>query len=326
MEQKPLKKRASSILRWIGWVLLVQFVLINISASLYAYKLTHFYNDPPDDNSSSNVFTKSWKLFTGPRYAKSAITDVPAFQYDTISLQTKKGIRIDTWFGRTDSLPKGSVILFHGLTVSRSSLIDEANEFRYEGYNIMMVDFRAHGNSGGNTTTIGSRESEEVKLAFDYLQTKGEKNIFLYGSSMGAVAICKAVSQYQLKPAGVILDMPFQSLQGYLKGKARILGFPKQPFAFLTTFWISVERGFNGFQHTTTRYAQNIHCPVLFQWGSLDNLVLRDDINNIYEAIASTKKKLVIYEGAQHESFLRKDPLKWRIEVERFLAMNGTNH
>ena len=325
MEKKRLKKQLKSILRWVGWVLLVQFVLINISASLYAYKLTHFYGNRPEEMASEagNIFSKSWKLFTGPRYGKSFITDVPAFPYDTVTLVTKKGILIDAWYGKTDSVSKGTVILFHGISVSKSVLMDEANEFRFQGYQVLMVDFRAHGNSEGNTTTIGVREMEEVKLAVDYISSKGEKNVFLYGSSLGAVAIARAVSEYHLQPRGIILEMPFGSLQDYLKGKARILGFPKQPFAFLTTFWIGIERGFNGFRHQTTRYAKNIHCPVLLQWGSLDNLVLRDATNSIYNALASTSKKLVIYEGAEHESFLRKDPLKWRIEVERFLSVNG---
>jgi alpha-beta hydrolase superfamily lysophospholipase len=116
--------------------------------------------------------------------------------------------------------------------------------------------------------------------------------------------------------------MPFLSLQTYLKGKARILGFPKQPFAFLTTFWIGVERGFNGFNHNTARYARSIQCPVLMEWGNLDNLVLQGETDKIYNAIASNEKKLVIYNGASHESFLRRDPLKWRIEVEHFLKVN----
>ena len=41
----------------------------------------------------------------------------------------------------------------------------------------MLVDFRAHGNSDGNTCTIGYDESEDVKLAYDYISNKGEKNI-----------------------------------------------------------------------------------------------------------------------------------------------------
>lgn len=34
-----------SYVRWILWVLLVQIILINISAAFYAHKLTHVYTD-----------------------------------------------------------------------------------------------------------------------------------------------------------------------------------------------------------------------------------------------------------------------------------------
>jgi uncharacterized protein len=321
MEKRPIKQQVRSVFRWIGWVLLVQFILINISASLYAYKLTHFYDNVPESTTSGgNIFTKSWKLFTGPRYPRSQVTAVPVFKYDTVVLNTKKGKKIDAWYGMPDSAAKGTVILFHGITTTRSALVDETNEFRYMGYNVLMVDFRGHGNSEGNTTTIGVRESEEVKLAFEYIKSKGEKNIYLYGTSMGAVALAKAIWEYGLQPAGVIMEMPFLSLQTYLKAKARLLGFPAQPFAFFTSFWIGAERGFNGFKHKTTRYVKKITCPVLLQWGTLDNFVLPAELQKIYAATASANKKLVIYEGAQHESFLRKDPEKWRMEIENFLA------
>ncbi len=323
MENKSFRNRFYSVLRWVGWVLLVQFVLINISAALYAYKLTHFYDNAGALTSSdnSNIFSKSWRLFTGPKYPKSKLTESPVFRYDTVVLQTKKGLKIEAWYGHTDSAPKGTVVLFHGIGGTKGYLLDEANEFLYKGYDVLMVDFRAHGNSDGHTTTIGVRESEEVKLAFDWLRSQQKKNIFLYGSSLGAVAVAKAVADYSLEPAGIFLEMPFQSLQGYLKRKARAIGFPGQPFAFLTTFWIGVERGFNGFRHQTNRYVRKIHCPVLLQWGTLDNYVLKNETAKIFEAIASTEKKLVMYEGAQHESLLRKDPLKWRIETENFLKM-----
>lgn len=322
MQKKPLKRQLASILRWTGWVLLVQFLLINISAAFYASKLTRYYTDLPKDysNSSGNIFSKSWKLFTGPRYPRPLIGEVPVFPYDTVSLFADNYTRINAWYGKTDSASKGTVILFHGITVTKSSVIDEANEFRFQGYNVFMVDFRGHGESAGNTTTIGYREAEEVKLAFDFISKKGEKKIILYGSSMGAVAITRAVSVYELKPAGVILEMPFLSLQSYLKAKAGQIGFPKQPFAFFTTFWIGLEKGFGGFRHQTTRYVKDLKCPVLLQWGTMDNFVSERDINKIYAAIASADKKLVIYEGAQHESFARFNTAKWRTETEVFLG------
>jgi alpha-beta hydrolase superfamily lysophospholipase len=209
--------------------------------------------------------------------------------------------------------------LFHGLTSNKGQLLDEAMAFRGWGFNTMLVDMRSHGKSGGKTTTIGFNESEEVKLAYDYLRQQGENNIFLWGTSMGAVAIMKAVAEDQLSPSGIILEMPFLSLRSHLKGRAHAVGFPEEPFAFLTTLWIGLERGFNGFGFKTTRYARKINCPVLQQYGEKDEFVIRSETDSIYNAISSTRKKLVLYDNAIHESFLRKDPETWKREVSLFL-------
>jgi alpha-beta hydrolase superfamily lysophospholipase len=325
MEKQKPKRILRSVVRWIVWVLIVQFILINISASFYAYRLTHVNDDPSLRNptQSKNIFSKTWRLFSGPRQPKSIITAVPTFPFDSVTLETQKGIFIDAWYGKTDSASKGTVILFHGITASKGMVISEAADFRYQGYNVMMVDFRAHGNSGGNTTTMGIMESEEVKLTYDYIIQQGEKNIFLWGTSMGAVAIIKALAGYQLQPSGIIIEMPFASMQSHLKARSRALGFPEQPFGFLVTCWISMERGVNGFKHQTASYAKKVNCPVLMQWGALDNYVQKKETDKVYDGIASSNKKLVVYDHAGHESLLQKDPLKWRMEVERFLETNS---
>jgi alpha-beta hydrolase superfamily lysophospholipase len=209
--------------------------------------------------------------------------------------------------------------MFHGLMGNKGQQMDVAHAFRNLGYNVMMVDVRNHGNSGGNVTTIGYKESEEVMLANNYVMQAGEKNIFLWGGSLGAVVIIKAVSDYQLHPSGIIIEMPFLSLQSHLKGRARILGFPEQPFGFLTSFWIGIENGFNGLEFKTTTYAKNVNCPVLMQYGEKDQLALTYETDAVYKAIAAKNKKLVMYEGAMHESLLRKDPAAWRREVATFL-------
>jgi uncharacterized protein len=321
MTKEKTNRKLPSVVRWIFWVLLVQVVLINISAAFYAYRLTHFYDDPSllVYKPTHNIFAKTWKLFTGPKQAKSVVTETPSFPYETVMLKTAGGIPIEAWYGKTDSSEKGTVILFHGITSHKDVLLDVAGEFRYWGYNVMLVDFRAHGNSGGNTTTIGVREPEEVNLAYRYISQKSKKNILLYGSSLGAVVVAKAVADFHLQPAAIILEMPFESLQSYLKDKARTLGFPVQPFAFLATFWIGVERGFNGFKHQTAHYATKITCPVLMQWGAKDQFVLKSETETIFKALASTNKRLVVYDQAGHESFLENDPVKWRIETAKFL-------
>src|SRR5687768_2752175 len=99
-------------LRWIGWVLLVQLILINISAAFYAHKLTRVFDDPElrNEKPAKNVFAKTWRLFTGPRQAKSVIIETPTFPYDTVILKTSSGINIDAWYTSPDSAAKGTVI------------------------------------------------------------------------------------------------------------------------------------------------------------------------------------------------------------------------
>ena len=320
---KNVKKshRFSRILKWIGWVLLAQIILLNVSAALHAYKLTHFYSNAGSANAkttSRNIFSKTWKLFVGPRIVKSLIRELPQFEFETIRLKTRNNLNIEAWYCPVDSA-KGTVILFHGISSNKSFLIPEASEFRKSGFNVMLVDLRAHGNSGGSNCTIGFLESEEVSLAYDYATKRLSKKIFLYGVSMGAVIITKAISEYGLKPEGVILEMPFASLYDHMKARVRTLGFPEQPFGVLVTFWTGLERGFNGFNHKTSFYSEKVYCPVLMQWGAKDNFALKSETNEIFAHLASSNKKLVIYKNAGHESLFYNEPEKWKNEIREFL-------
>lgn len=315
-----------AIFTWLGWAILAQVVLINISAALYAGKLTYLYTPTEDTWTkpvSKNIFAKTWRLFTGPKFYRQFITDTPGFAYTTVQLKTNSDIDIEAWYAKSDSLVKGTVILFHGLMGHKAHVIREAGVFRNLGYHVMMVDVRGHGNSGGNVITLGYRESEEVQLAFDHIRKSGEKNIILWGASMGAVEVLKAVADHQLNPSGIIIEMPFLSLQSHLKGRARTLGFPEQPFGFLTSFWIGVEHGFNGWGFASDKYARHVHCPVLMQYGTKDELVLSDETETIYRAIASENKKLVLYDNAAHEQLLLIDPATWEKEVSMFLKQTA---
>ena len=314
------RKRIRSVFKWILWVLIVQFILINVSAVLYAHRLTYFYesSSTPGYSPSKNVFIKTWKLFSGPKFQKTDIDEAPHFPFETIHLLTKANLSIESWYMPVDS-PRGTVILFHGLGANKSTLLHQAYEFYLFGFNVMLVDLRAHGNSSGNVTTIGFRESEEVKLAYEYILKKGERNIILYGISLGAVVIAKAIYDFNLLPSGIILEMPFDSLEKLFGKRGEMLGFPEEPFGTLVTFWASIERGFNGFNQNTSLYAEKIKCPVLMQYGASDKIVSVKEINSVFKHIASADKKLVRYENADHHFLLGKDPEKWRKETSEFL-------
>jgi len=315
--QRSTKNKLKKYSALILWILLIQLILVNISAAIYAYKFTHFSSNPPAAAPSKNFFTKTWKLFTGPDIYKFPLKAVPSFSYQPVSFPATKGITINGWYSTADSA-KGCVIFFHGYTANKGMLINEAEQFRSWGYNVLLIDFRAHGNSSGNKTSFGVKETEEVEKAFKFAQSKGNSKILLYGVSLGSVVIMKAVAENKVRPIGIVADMPFGSLEHHLEARARIIGFPSQPFAFLVTMWTGIENGYNGFGHDTYAYAKKVGCPVLLQWGEVDPFVTRKEMEEVFSSVNSKEKKLVIYPNASHESLLNNNPGYWDKNVRLF--------
>ena len=59
----------------------------------------------------------------------------------------------------------------------------------------------------------GWKEIRDVKAAYDFIRLKGENDIILYGVSLGAATILRAINEYSLSPEKIILEMPFGSLE-----------------------------------------------------------------------------------------------------------------
>lgn len=308
------------ILRRILVIVLVMFVLLNVMSAFHAYKFTHFYTEAglkrvkPEEMSMGD---KASAILLGVKYPKSVNTLIPQIPYETVHLTTSDNLKIEGWHCRQQS-PKGTVILFHGHGSSKSKVLPEAMSFYSLGYNVFLIDFRAHGGSEGNTCTIGYEESEEVKLAYDHI-AQNEKNIILWGISLGAATITHAISEYNLKPSKVILEMPFGSLLEAVKGRVRTMGLPAQPISSLLAFWGGVEQGFWAFNHNPCDYAAKINCPTLIQWGWQDARVTEEEVKCILGSIPFKDKRLVAYEHSGHQSLFANETEKWEKEIASFL-------
>ena len=229
--RRTTKQKLRQFILWVVWILFIQIVLANISAAIYAYKFTHFYENPPPYQPTKNILVKTWKLFTGPRIYKLSPESTTPPGYETIKLRTHNNLSIDGWYGSVDNA-KGCIIFFHGISNNKSVLLKEADQFKSSGFNVLLIDFRGHGESQETKSSFGYKETDEAEKAFQFANLKGNKNIILYGSSLGSVVIMKAVAENKIAPAAIIADMPFGSLQHHLKARANEVGFPSQPFAF----------------------------------------------------------------------------------------------
>lgn len=307
-------------LKFLLKTIIVIFILLNVIVMFHAYKFTHFYNRDemtikrPEDKTG---WDKTKEILFGIDAVKQQNT-APDTAFQTINLYTADSIELEAWQMNVLNA-KGTVLLFHGHGSKKSAVLNEAYVFQKMGYNTFLIDFRAHGNSGGNTTTIGYKEAEDVKVAYDYIQKGGEKNIILWGISMGAASIAKAESDYALTPSKIILEMPFGSLPDAVVGRVKMMHLPAEPISTLLTFWGGTEHGFWAFGMKPSEYVKKIKCPVLLQWGRNDSRVTEKETQEIYKNIP-TEKKLVIYDSCAHESLCTKEHTKWVAEVSAFLA------
>lgn len=201
-------------------------------------------------------------------------------------------------------------------------MLDKAAFFDGLGYDCFLVDFMGSGDSEGNTTTVGFKEAEQVKTAFDYLKNKGVHNIYLFGTSMGAAAIMKTIHDYDLKPKAILIECPFGSMYETVCARFRNIHAPVFPMAGLLVFWGGIQNGFWAFGHNPADYAKKIDCPTLLMYGNRDKNVSREETDAIFTNLQGPKT-LKIFELAGHENYLGgKYKTAWMEAVIPFLKDN----
>ncbi|WP_208025545.1 alpha/beta hydrolase [Niastella caeni] len=308
--------------KWIKrslWTITTIFILMNVVAVFHSYKFTHFANSTTEKTKDPKTLSTGQKIKTlifGVSNPRPENKTVPTRDYEPIKLKSNR--EIECWRIKTNN-SKGTVILFHGFGGNKSSMLDKAEIFLELGYNTFLVDFMGSGGSEGNQTTIGCLEAEQVKTCFDYLIEKGEQNLFLFGTSMGSVAIMKAISDFNIKPKGIIIECPFGSMYKTVCARFRTMNAPTFPMAGLLVFWGGLQNGFWAFGHNPTAYARNIHCPTLLLYGAKDEKVSREETDNIFNNLAG-QKKLKIYQKAGHENYLTKYKQEWTQDIQQFLT------
>ncbi len=298
---------------------IVILIMINFLAYFQASKFTHFDTSLTDKTKDPKELSFSRKLSAlvfGVHNPRPSNITKPSYSFETIKLKSNK--EIECWNIRCDSA-KGTVILFHGYSGEKSSMLDKAEVFINLGYNIFMVDFMGSGGSEGNQTTIGFYEAEEVKTAFDYVKEQGEKNIILFGTSMGAVAIMKAENDYKLDARSIIIECPFATMLETVEARFKTMHIPAFPLANLLVFWGGLQNGFNAFSHKPVEYARNITCPTLLLYGEQDTKVNKNEIDRIFSNLKGYKQ-LRLYPLAGHENYLTRYRNEWTSDVSQFIS------
>jgi uncharacterized protein len=305
--------------RKIAWSVVVLFIGANLVAYQHAYKFTHFTGADARtrDPKQLSTFAKMGLLFTGIDNPHPQSDTLPARPYETVKI--KSTTTLDCWHIKKENA-KGTVVMFHGYAGEKSSLLTRADVWLDLGYSVFMVDFMGSGGSEGNKTSIGYTEAEQVKDCFDYIQAQGEKHIVLFGTSMGAAAVLKALKDdASIKPAGIVLECPFGSLYSTVSARFKLMGVPAFPMAGLLCFWGGIQNGYWAFSHNPSEYAASVTSPTLLLFGEEDNRVGREETDELFANLQGPKT-LKTYPHEGHNVFSNTNRQTWVADVTAFMA------
>jgi len=241
------------------------------------------------------------------------------------SVSAPDGAMLRGWKVRAAD-PNGSwVLVFHGVADNRYGITEHARLLLQAGYNVVMMDSRAHGASGGEIASYGWLERKDVSAEIDALEREEHPaHIFALGNSMGAgIALQAAGSDPRIE--AVVAEAPFADLREAAYDYA---GLQRWPLLGKTLFapgaWTVVYRGeklagFPASEVSSLRAVQRRAFPILLICDGADVVLPCRHSEKILSA-ATGPKELWRVPEALHTGAMGTAPEEFRRRVLKFFA------
>jgi alpha-beta hydrolase superfamily lysophospholipase len=233
------------------------------------------------------------------------------------------GVTLRGWKVRA-ATPNGAwVLVLHGVADNRYGVTGHARLLLQGGYNVVMMDSRAHGLSGGEIATYGWLEREDVSAEIDELeQTEHPEHLYALGISMGAGIALQAAAR-DARIEATVAEAPFATIQEAAYDYA---GLQRWPLLGKTFFapgaWVVVYRGGHlaGFQPSEVspvRAVAKRAFPLLLICDGAD-VVLPCRHSEMILRAAAGPKELWRVSGALHTGALGAETNEFRRRVVSF--------
>jgi hypothetical protein len=231
-----------------------------------------------------------------------------AFQLasEDVTFRAADGVELHGWWVGAPA-PKGTVVLVHGLNRSRIEMVRRVPFVHESGWNALVLDLRHHGASGGEATTFGVKEKQDVLAAAGLARERSPGPVVLWGVSLGAASAVLAGAE-DAAVAGVISDSSFRSLDDTVRHHLQLFrGFrwwlrlvPSWPVADLALFWMGRRGGFEPAAADVVSAARRLQGrPALFVANSDDRRMPKEIAFELREA-AGERAQVLVVPGRSH--------------------------
>ena len=249
-------------------------------------------------------------LLARPKRKRNKTSDLqdylPEVKYETeeIRFPSDDGVDLSALLLTPERANGNVVLICHGLAHDKKSGIRFTQYLLREGYRLMAIDFRNHGESEGDVTTYGYYEKKDLLAAVEYLRkTYGPgPRIGVLGASMGASIALQAAAETD-ELSGLVLDSPFASLKSITYEWADqkthmprlLLHVPMHLGYFLYELYTNCKVP----EIEPMVKAREISCPIFLIHGENDDKIPAHHSREIFENAAGDKE-LWIAKGVGH--------------------------
>lgn len=216
--------------------------------------------------------------------------------YESVNFTTSDGLRLSGWWMPAVTAPNasakvGTVIFLHGYGESKNQSLLFATFLHNDSLNVLAFDFRAHGDSQGDHTTVGLDEVRDVQAAFAYVGTRADPaRVALFGLSMGAATGINAAAQLPQVRA-VVSDSSFATLQNIAANSiTHFTHLPKYPYGPVAVFFASRIVHEDIDQNAPVRAIATVKVPVLLIQGGQDDIAIAKSDGEALHAADATSE------------------------------------
>ena len=248
----------------------------------------------------------------------------PNFPAGNLSLQSFDAIQLHAKIFTPAQNSNRWAILVHGYGRDGRFAYDYAEEYLKRGWNVLIPDLRAAGQSDGKFITMGALESRDVcDWAKKISDAHPDAKIVLHGVSMGAATVMMAAAQNPPDVVAVVEDCGYTSAYEMFAAQLeKIFGLPEFPAMYCANLVCKVKTGVKISDAAPIDVIEKISVPVLFIHGDADALVPIEMQTRLFDKCTAPKEIFIVHE-AGHADAKQKNPAAYFDRVFKFLEANS---
>lgn len=238
-----------------------------------------------------------------------------------VVIKNKDGLKLNGCYIERYPNSGKVMILIHGYTRAFPMSMRFWDMYLRQGFNLLAIDQRAHGESEGKYTSYGYYEKHDIDCWMDWIiKEKGTgAMIGMHGISLGAGTALEYLHINQ-HVKFIIADSPYSDLAELIRYQVRHL-YKAPVFIFYHTihFFVRLFARFRFDDVCPIAAVEKSELPILFIHGSRDRFIPTCMSQKLYEAKQKGIRKLWITEGAGHTSAYLCNREQYEQQVNTFL-------